>query len=132
MDSDSIDQWLVGIVRAPISCLYFPPNGVLPRLIVQRNRNQKERLFRSAALCKPHIYENQILVEVDSETRRQILTALRLSSDQLKDPTSVKHLPPNFQLRCTDGRQRVDAARRLWGHSFEWTIRLYYAGEPGL
>ncbi|KAH8763825.1 hypothetical protein F5883DRAFT_422681, partial [Diaporthe sp. PMI_573] len=125
----SIEPWLVGIVKAPITCLVFPPIG-LPRLASEDNLGRKRRLFKKN-LCSPHIVENHIRVDINKETLKKILTILQVSSEQLESPHLIQRLPPDVKLDCKDGRHRAKAAESLSGDKFEWTIRLYCADKIG-
>lgn len=125
MNEDSIDAWYWKTVRAPISCLTFPrPTARLAR---QQNVEQKLRLFKSKARCRPYVHENQLLVEIDDETKKKIASCI--SDQESRNPGSVPYLPPCIKLSCQDGQHRVAAARRLWGPDYEWNIRLYWSTE---
>jgi dsRNA-specific ribonuclease len=63
MDLDSLSPWLVGVVKAPISCLAFPKslnNGRLPK---EYNIMQKERLDIGSERfgCKVFVGEKEVV-----------------------------------------------------------------------
>ncbi|KAH8759494.1 hypothetical protein F5883DRAFT_145286 [Diaporthe sp. PMI_573] len=121
MDLDSLSPWLVGVVKAPISCLAFPKslnNGRLPK---EYNIMQKERLFRNIG-CHPHILRNQILADIDHATYKKLQSVLAGSLSSPDPPTT---LPISIKLRCQGGQQRAKAAERVLGPDFQWTVRLY-------
>jgi hypothetical protein len=108
MDLDSLSPWLVGIVKAPISCLAFPKsldNGRLPK---DYNIMQKERVFRNTG-CHPHILHDQILADVDDATHKKLQSVLAGSLRSADPPT----LPTSIKLCCQGGRQRAKAAERF-------------------
>lgn len=131
MALDSLDRWFFGTVRAPLSCLTFPRSSAA-RLASRQNVEQKIRLFREP-LCAPHVYDNQIIIAINDATRKKILSVLQVSQDQLRDPRLVFSLNSDFKFLCQDGRSRIEAARRLYGGRFEWTLRLYCVPpQPGM
>lgn len=126
MTLDSLNRWLFAVVRAPLSCLTFPRSSGA-RLASQLNVEHKARLFKNKEpLCAPHVFENQIIIAIDNATRKKILSVLQVSPDQLRNPRLVFSLSSDFKFYCQDGRSRIEAARRLYGANFEWTLRLYY------
>lgn len=128
---ESIEPWLVGVFRAPISCLSFSAVQSGPRLANPSNLKQKVRIFKNTELCNPYVTENQILIQIDSATRKDILLRLKPPSKEPRDRNAIQDLPRGFQFRCKDGRHRIEAARSLWGPDYKWVLRLYCADEQG-
>lgn len=128
---EAIEPWLVGVVRAPISCLVFPSPCQSTRLYNERSTAKKETLFEYK-LCEPNLVGNQILAEIDRATLKIILTKLQTNCESLRgSDVPYPLLPPGIKLKCQDGRSRIEAIRRQFDDNFLWTIRLYYAKPQG-
>jgi hypothetical protein len=61
MDLGLLSPWLIGVVKAPISCLAFPKSLNDDRLPKEYNIMQKERLFRNIGCHRTYYACNHLL-----------------------------------------------------------------------
>jgi hypothetical protein len=123
------EKYLVGIIRVPPSAFTFDAahgrqehGAITERLI---------RVFRRSA-CRQDDQDNYITGCVDESTYKEILSTLHRSPEALRR-TVWEGNPPRIALNnrivCVDGRQRIAAARRLYGSRFWWTVKLFHVPE---
>lgn len=119
------EKYLVGIIQVPLSAF-------LEEVVVGRHEDPKiarrlEGIFKREG-CESEKASNHIRGLVDFPTIKTILSALGFSYRKLQD-TVWRGKYPKACIRggilCIDGKQRICAARKLFGEHSWWTVRLY-------
>ncbi|KAF3768216.1 hypothetical protein M406DRAFT_75517 [Cryphonectria parasitica EP155] len=124
-----IDQYLVGIIQVPLS-------SIRTEREVGRDEDQKiikrlSTVFRRTP-CRPQKWENHVKGLVDEKTLRSIQSTLGLTYDKLGATVRSGKYPKAHirdRILCLDGKQRVAAARRIFGKDSWWTVKLYFVPE---
>lgn len=121
------EQEPLGIIRVPLTAFNSVvvgrgPDGDAVRLLESAFDNES---------CKPNDEKNLVEGIVDLQTYRMILKKLCLTPKELRD-LAKRGRYPKVTLRncitCSHGRQRITAARNLYGESYVWAVRINFKG----
>lgn len=123
------EKYLVGIIQVPLDA--FTTEVGVGREEDPRIIKKLSTLFRRTT-CRPGRWENHVIGLIDDQTLANIMSVLGMSQSKFRDTVRWATYPKAYLqscILCLDGKQRIAAARKVFGKMSWWTVRLYYVSE---